>query len=88
MFGGQRTVAVTAGKMGIYQGGDAETGEFVFSFDVGLQNIVTAIDPETGAKDDKSATIPKRDGKVRLVCPHGAGVKKLLPAAYNAASRS
>jgi alcohol dehydrogenase (cytochrome c) len=87
VFGAQRTVAVTAGKLGIYEGVDAETGEFVFAFDVGLQNIVTAIDPETGAKTINQELIPKRDGKVRLVCPHGAGVKSFLPASYNAATQ-
>jgi PQQ-dependent dehydrogenase (methanol/ethanol family) len=87
VFGAQRTVAVTAGKLGIYEGVDAETGEFVFAFDVGLQNIVTAIDPETGAKAINQELIPKRDGKVRLVCPHGAGVKSFLPASYNAATQ-
>jgi alcohol dehydrogenase (cytochrome c) len=87
VFGAQRTIAVTAGKLGIYEGVDAETGDFVFAFDVGLQNIVTAIDPETGAKTINQDLIPKRDGKVRLVCPHGAGVKSFLPASYNAATQ-
>ena len=87
VFGAQRTVAVTAGKLGIYEGVDAETGDFVFAFDVGLQNIVTSIDPETGAKTINQELIPKRDGKVRLVCPHGAGVKSFLPASYNAATQ-
>ena len=59
VFGAQRTVAVTAGKLGIYEGIDAETGEFVFAFDLGLQNIVTAIDPETGAKTINQRMIPK-----------------------------
>jgi PQQ-dependent dehydrogenase (methanol/ethanol family) len=83
VFGAMRTVAVTAGKLGIYEGVDAETGEFVFAFDIGLQNIVTAIDPETGKKTVNTDLIPG-DGKIKMVCPHGAGVKSFLPAAYNA----
>lgn len=83
VFGAMRTIAVTAGKLGIYEGVDAETGEFVFAFDIGLQNIVTAIDPETGKKTVNTDLIPG-DGKIKMVCPHGAGVKSFLPAAYNA----
>ncbi len=86
VFGAMRTVAVTAGKLGIYEGVDAETGEFVFAFDIGLQNIVTAIDPETGAKTVNTDLIPG-DGKIKMVCPHGAGVKSFLPASYNAATQ-
>jgi len=77
---------VTAGKLGIYEGLDAETGEFVFAFDVGLQNVVTAIDPETGAKTINPDVVPG-DGKIKLVCPHGAGAKSFLPGSYNAATQ-
>ena len=32
VFGSTRTVGVTSGKLGIYEGVDAETGEFVFAY--------------------------------------------------------
>jgi alcohol dehydrogenase (cytochrome c) len=86
VFGAMRTVAVSSGKIGIYEGVDAETGEFVFAHDLGLQNIVTAIDPETGDKTINPEVIPG-DGKIQLVCPHGAGAKNFLPASYNAATQ-
>jgi PQQ-dependent dehydrogenase (methanol/ethanol family) len=86
VFGAMRTVAVTAGKLGIYEGVDAETGEFVFAYDVGLQNVVTAIDPETGAKTINPDTVPG-DGGIKLVCPHGAGAKSYLPASYDASTQ-
>ncbi|HEX5048209.1 MAG TPA: PQQ-binding-like beta-propeller repeat protein [Gammaproteobacteria bacterium] len=86
VFGAPRTVAITSGKLGIYEAVDAETGEFVFAYDMGLQNVVTAIDPETGAKTINPDTIPG-DGKIKLVCPHGAGAKSFLPASYNAATQ-
>jgi alcohol dehydrogenase (cytochrome c) len=86
VFGSTRTVAVTSGKLGIYEGVDAQTGEFVFAFDVGLQNVVTAIDPETGAKTVNPEVVPG-DGRIKLVCPHGAGAKSFLPASYNAATQ-
>jgi alcohol dehydrogenase (cytochrome c) len=83
--GQMRTLVVTAGKIGIYDAVEASTGRYVFSIDLGLQNIVTAIDPETGDKSIDETRIPG-DG-VKLVCPHGAGVKNYPPASYNAASR-
>ncbi len=86
VFGATRTLAVTSGKLGIYEALDAETGEFVFAFDVGLQNIVKAIDPETGALTIDESLVPG-DGKIKMVCPHGAGVKNFLPASYNAATK-
>jgi alcohol dehydrogenase (cytochrome c) len=84
VFGSTRTVAVTAGKLGIFEGVDAETGEFVFAYDVGLQNVVTAIDPETGAKTINPDTVPG-GGKISMVCPHGAGAKSFTPASYDVA---
>ena len=84
--GQMRSLVVTAGKIGIYDAVEAATGRFVFSIDLGLQNIVTAIDPETGKKSIDASRIPG-DGTVKLVCPHGAGVKNYPPAAYSPASR-
>jgi alcohol dehydrogenase (cytochrome c) len=83
VLGTTRTVALSSGKIGIYEGLDAATGEFAFAYDLGLQNIVTAIDPETGAKTINPEVVPG-DGKMKLVCPHGAGAKNFLPASYDA----
>ena len=79
-------MVVTAGKIGIYDAVEAATGRFVFSIDLGLQNIVTGIDPETGEKSIDASRIPD-DRSVKLVCPHGAGVKNYPPASYNPASK-
>ena len=84
--GQTRTLVVTSGKTGIYDAVEAATGRFVFSIDLGLQNIITAIDPETGHKTIDTTLIPG-DGTVKMVCPHGAGAKNYLPGSYNAASR-
>ncbi len=56
--GQMRKLVVTAGKIGIYDAVEAATGRFVFSIDLGLQNIVTAIDPETGKKSIDASRIP------------------------------
>jgi alcohol dehydrogenase (cytochrome c) len=84
--GTMRTAVVTAGKIGIYDAVEAATGRFLFSIDLGLQNIVTAIDPETGKKSIDESLIP--DGRtLQMVCPHAAGVKNYQPASYNPSSR-
>ena len=85
--GQPRTLVVTAGKIGIYDAVEAGTGRFVFSFDVGLQNLVTEIDPETGEKMIDASLLPG-DGTLKMVCPHGAGAKNYLPGSYNASSRT
>jgi alcohol dehydrogenase (cytochrome c) len=80
-----RRVVLTAGKIGIYDAVDARTGEFLFSIDLGLNNIVTEIDARTGEKHVNTSLYP--DGTVQLVCPHGAGAKNFLPGAYIASRR-
>jgi alcohol dehydrogenase (cytochrome c) len=86
-LGGPRTVTLSSGKIGIYEAVDAATGQFVFAYDLGLQNIVTAINPETGAKTINPEVMPG-DGKLKLVCPHGAGAKNFQPASYDASTQT
>lgn len=80
--GKPRRVLITAGKIGIYDALDARTGKFLFSIDLGLQNIVTSIDPSTGRKHVNTKLYPG-DGKIKMVCPHGAGAKNYLPASWS-----
>ena len=81
-----RRVVITSGKIGIYDALDARTGQFLFSIDLGLQNIVRAIDPSTGRKQVNTDLYPV-DGKIKMVCPHGAGVKSYLPASWDQGTR-
>lgn len=83
--GTTRRAILTAGKSGIYDALDARTGQFLFSIDLGLQNIVKAIDPVTGTKHVNTDLYPI-DGKIKMVCPHGAGAKSYLPASWNQGS--
>jgi alcohol dehydrogenase (cytochrome c) len=85
--GENRTVMFTAGKIGIYDALDAKSGQYLFSIDLGLNNLVTSIDPKTGAKTTKPELVPG-DGQVKMVCPHAAGAKNWLPASYSPASRT
>ncbi|HUF71753.1 MAG TPA: PQQ-binding-like beta-propeller repeat protein [Gammaproteobacteria bacterium] len=80
--GRERRVSLTAGKIGIYEGVDAGTGEFLFAIDLGLQNIVAEIDTRTGAKTINRDVLPGA-GRVALVCPHGAGAKNFQPASFD-----
>jgi len=75
-------VVVTSGKQAIYDVLEADTGKYVFSMDLGLQNLVTAIDPETGEKTIDPNLIPSPDKRV-MVCPHAGGAKNWIPASFN-----
>jgi alcohol dehydrogenase (cytochrome c) len=84
--GEMRTVSVTGGKQAIFDAVDAATGKYLFSMDLGLQNVVTAIDPKTGAKTINPQTIPG-DGETKMVCPHPGGAKSWIPSSFNAATK-
>ena len=63
-----RKVVLTAGKMALYDVLDAATGKYLNSFDVGLQNIVTAVDPRSGDKIINPRAIPNAED-ANLLCP-------------------
>src|SRR5579872_1899930 len=77
-----RPVIVTSGKQATYDILDAETGKWIYSKDLGLQNIVSSIDPVTGKKTINPQTLPG-DGQSHMVCPHVDGAKSWLPGSYN-----
>ncbi len=77
-----RPVIMTSGKQATYDVLDAETGKWIYSKDLGLQNIVSSIDPVTGKKTINPQTLPG-DGQTHLVCPHADGAKSWLPSSYN-----
>ena len=79
---GNRKVVVNMGKIGILDVNDAKTGEYLFSFDLGLQNIVIDIDPKTGWKTTDPALEP--NGKEPLVvCPFALGVRNWPATSYD-----
>jgi alcohol dehydrogenase (cytochrome c) len=86
VHGVERSVVVTAGKQAIFDIVDTETGEYVSSIDLGLQNVVTAIDSKTGAKTVDLNLVPG-DGQTKMVCPHVGGGRGWLPTSYDAAAR-
>ena len=72
--GKPRDVVITAGKLAIFDVIDRDTGKYLFSKDMGLQNLVTAIDPVTGRKTTDTALEPEA-GKTRIVCPSTTGAR-------------
>ena len=80
--GTTRPVVVTGGKQAIFDVMEADTGKYIFSMDLGLQNVVTSIDPRTGGKVIDERLVPG-DGETKFVCPHAGGAKSWLPSSYN-----
>jgi alcohol dehydrogenase (cytochrome c) len=84
--GSARTVVVTGGKQAIFDALEADNGAYLFSMDLGIQNVVTAIDPRTGAKTIDRKLVPG-DGDTKFVCPHAGGAKSWIPSSYNPDTR-
>ncbi len=84
--GRAKPLVATAGKQGIYDVLEADRGTYAFSIDLGLQDIVTAIDPRTGAKTIDRAKLPASDRTV-TACPHSVGAKSWIPESFNPNTR-
>ncbi len=80
--GKTQKVSLTAGKMAIFEGLDARTGKFLFADDLGVQTVVSKIDPKTGEKTINPAAIPHLDQPV-VFCPHPGGGRGPSPTAYD-----
>jgi alcohol dehydrogenase (cytochrome c) len=85
--GNARKLVVTSGKMGIFEGMDAANGHYVFSDDLGIQNVVASIDRRTGEKTLNPAVVVG-DGKPHTICPHPGGGRNWIATSYNAATRT
>lgn len=84
--GVMRKAVVTAGKMALFDALDAATGEYLYSLDLGLQNLVAAIDPVTGAKTMNPNARPSLES-AQLVCPFAAGGRNWQSSSYNPDSK-
>lgn len=80
--GVERRIVITAGKLGIFDALDAASGEYLFSIDLGFQNIIASIDPETGAKTVSPEAIPNAEA-THLLCPFALGARNWPSTAYN-----
>ena len=72
--GTMRKLLVTSGKIGIVDVIDRTNGAYVSSQDLGLQSIVTSIDPTTGRKTVNPEMVPA-PFQTKTVCPHSGGAR-------------
>jgi alcohol dehydrogenase (cytochrome c) len=77
-----RKVVMNVGKMAILEALDAATGEYLFSVDTGVQNVITAIDPETGAKTIDPEKWPDVN-RPATICPSASGARSWPPTSYS-----
>jgi len=80
--GVMRKVVTNIGKQGIVETLDAATGEYLFSFDLGVQTTIASIDPVTGEKTLNPKTVPTNK-EPYLVCPNSVGARSWPPMGYN-----
>jgi alcohol dehydrogenase (cytochrome c) len=80
--GTPRKVVMNVGKMAILEALDAATGEYLFSVDSGIQNVITAIDPVTGAKTIDPDRLPDLS-RPTDVCPSAYGARSWPPTSYS-----
>ncbi len=86
--GEMRKVIVTGGKEAIFEAMDAATGDYLFSIDLDMQNVVIEIDSRTGAKTLNPAAIPapgQRLAGLSLngICPDALGARNMQSTSYN-----
>jgi alcohol dehydrogenase (cytochrome c) len=77
-----RRVVMTVGKIGILDVLDAKTGNYLFSYDLGFQNLITKIDPTTGWKTTDPAKEPDPK-QSKFVCPFASGVRNWPATSYD-----
>ena len=80
--GKMRKVVWNVGKMAILEALDAATGEYLFSVDTGVQNVITHIDPVTGAKTIDPDKFPDVNRPCE-VCPSAFGASSWPPTSYS-----
>lgn len=86
--GEMRKTIVTGGKEAIFEALDAATGDYLFSIDLDMQNVITEIDSRTGAKTLNPAAIPE-PGQVLAglsmngICPDALGARNMQSTSYN-----
>ncbi len=78
--GKKQRIVLTGGKPAIFDAMQVENGKYLFSFDMGLQTVVEAIDPETGEKHIARAAMPE-EGEEKFVCPSSHGNRNWMPTA-------
>jgi alcohol dehydrogenase (cytochrome c) len=84
--GRPKDVVITVGKLGVFDVIDRETGVYLFSTDLGVQNLLQSIDPKTGRKTPKPEFEPT-PGKTSIICPGVTGARAWPATAFDQRSR-
>jgi len=87
-----RKVVVTGGKLAIFEAMDAATGEYLWSFDLDMQNVYSEINPINGEKTLYPNAIPALDDVLSQyslpgICPDWLGARNMQSTAYNPNTR-
>jgi alcohol dehydrogenase (cytochrome c) len=89
--GVMRKVVITGGKEAIFEAMDAATGEYLFSIDLDMQNVIAEIDPRNGEKTLSQQAVPEPgqvlDGlSLNGICPDALGARNMQSSSYNPAT--
>jgi alcohol dehydrogenase (cytochrome c) len=76
---------VTGGKSAIFDVLSATDGHYQFSADLGVQNLVASIEPNTGKKIIKPELEPQA-GRTDLICPVASGARNWPTTAFDPSS--
>ena len=87
-----RKVVVTGGKLAIFEAMDAANGEYLWSFDLDMQNVYSEINPINGDKTLYPDAIPALDDALSQfslpgICPDWLGARNMQSTAYNPSTR-
>ena len=75
-------LVVSGGKMALFDALDRANGQYAFSKDLGLQTLVTAIDPKTGKKSIDPKFEPSAN-KTFFICPDANGARNWPATSYD-----
>ncbi len=79
-------LVVTGGKIMIFDAVDRANGKYEFSKGLGLQTLVSAIDPRTGKKIINPALEPEAN-VTKHFCPHSGGGRNWPATSYDPATK-
>ncbi|HJN50657.1 MAG: PQQ-binding-like beta-propeller repeat protein [Pseudomonadales bacterium] len=80
--GGTVKAVMNVGKNAMLDALDAATGQFLFSLDAGVQNVITAVDPITGAKTIDPTKMPNPENS-SVICPVPFGARAWPQTSYS-----
>ena len=81
--GRPKKLLVTGGKLAIFDALDRADGKYEFSTELGQQNLVTRIDPKTGAKIVNPAFDNPKPGQNYVICPSTDGARNWISTSFD-----